>query len=306
MPKPTAFLNGEFTELENAKISIVTHAFNYGTGVFEGIRGNWNEKKNQLYIYKLEEHINRILHSSKIMRLEPKYSKEKMIDVIIDLVKRNDYKEDIYIRPIVYKSSEIVGLRMHDLDDEFLVYIVPFGDYLDPSKGINCGTSSFRRIDDSMIPVRAKVTGLYVNNSMAKTEAYLNGYDEAIMLNMDGHVSEGTGENIAIIKGQTIISPAVSDNILEGITLETALQIAEKELNLNVERRTIDRSELYIADEVLMTGTAAHITPVVSIDKINIGNGQPGSITKTMQEKYFSIIKGENDSYSSDLSKIYS
>ncbi|MBR74078.1 MAG: branched chain amino acid aminotransferase [Dehalococcoidaceae bacterium] len=306
MPKPTAFLNGEFTELENAKISIVTHAFNYGTGVFEGIRGNWNEKKNQLYIYKLEEHINRILHSSKIMRLEPKYSKEKMIDVIIDLVKRNDYKEDIYIRPIVYKSSEIVGLRMHDLDDEFLVYIVPFGDYLDPSKGINCGTSSFRRIDDSMIPVRAKVTGLYVNNSMAKTEAYLNGYDEAIMLNMDGHVSEGTGENIAIIKGQTIISPAVSDNILEGITLETALQIAEKELNLNVERRTIDRSELYIADEVLMTGTAAHITPVVSIDKINIGNGQPGSITKTMQEKYFSIIKGEDDSYSSDLSKIYS
>ncbi len=306
MPKPTAFLNGEFTELENAKISIVTHAFNYGTGVFEGIRGNWNDKKNQLYIYKLEEHINRILHSSKIMRLEPKYSKEKMIDVIIDLVKRNDYKEDIYIRPIVYKSSEIVGLRMHDLDDEFLVYIVPFGDYLDPSKGINCGTSSFRRIDDSMIPVRAKVTGLYVNNSMAKTEAYLNGYDEAIMLNMDGHVSEGTGENIAIIKGQTIISPAVSDNILEGITLETALQIAEKELNLNVERRTIDRSELYIADEVLMTGTAAHITPVVSIDKINIGNGQPGSITKTMQEKYFSIIKGEDDSYSSDLSKIYS
>ena len=306
MPKPTAFLNGEFTELENAKISIVTHAFNYGTGVFEGIRGNWNDKKNQLYIYKLEEHINRILHSSKIMRLEPKYSKEKMIDIIIDLVKRNDYKEDIYIRPIVYKSSEIVGLRMHDLDDEFLVYIVPFGDYLDPSKGINCGTSSFRRIDDSMIPVRAKVTGLYVNNSMAKTEAYLNGYDEAIMLNMDGHVSEGTGENIAIIKGQTIISPAVSDNILEGITLETALQIAEKELNLNVERRTIDRSELYIADEVLMTGTAAHITPVVSIDKINIGNGQPGSITKTMQEKYFSIIKGEDDSYSSDLSKIYS
>ncbi|MFL2634523.1 MAG: branched-chain amino acid transaminase [Dehalococcoidia bacterium] len=305
MPKPTAFLNGEFTELENAKISIVTHAFNYGTGVFEGIRGNWNEKKNQLYIYKLEEHVNRIIKSAKIMRLEPKYTKEKMVDIIIDLVKKNDYKEDIYIRPIIYKSSEVVGVKMHDLDDEFLVYIVPFGDYLDPSKGIHCGTSSFRRIDDSMIPVRAKVTGLYVNNSMAKTEAYLNGYDEAIMLNMDGHVSEGTGENIAIIKDQTIISPTVSDNILEGLTLETALDIAEKSLHLNIERRTIDRSELYIADEVLMTGTAAHITPVVSIDKINIGTGQPGAVTKKMQEKYFSIIKGEDDSYSDDLTKIY-
>ena len=186
------------------------------------------------------------------MRLEPKYTKEKMVDIIIDLVKKNDYKEDIYIRPIIYKSSEVVGLRMHDLDDEFLVYIVPFGDYLDPSKGINCGTSSFR-----------------------------------------------------IIKDQTIISPTVSDNILEGITLETALEIAAKSLNLNIERKTIDRSELYIADEVLMTGTAAHITPVVSIDKINIGKGQPGAITKKMQEKYFSIIKGEDDSYSDDLTKIY-
>ena len=169
---------------------------------------------------------------------------------------------------------------MHELEDDFLVYIVPFGDYLDPSKGINCGTSSIRRIDDSMVPVRAKVTGIYVNNSMAKTEAFLNGYDEAIMLNMDGHVSEGTGENIAIIKDNKIISPSVSDNILEGITLETALDIAQKDLSLDIERRTIDRSELYIADEVLMTGTAAHITPVISIDKMKIGNGKPGPISK--------------------------
>jgi branched-chain amino acid aminotransferase len=239
------------------------------------------------------------------MRLEPELTNEQMCEIIIKLVEKNNYKEDIYIRPIIYKSSEVVGLRMHELEDDFLVYIVPFGDYLDPSKGINCGTSSFRRIDDSMVPVRAKVTGIYVNNSMAKTEAFLNGYDEAIMLNMDGHVSEGTGENIAIIKGNNIISPSVSDNILEGITLETALKIAKTDLSLDIERRTIDRSELYIADEVLMTGTAAHITPVISIDKMNIGNGKPGPISKKLQEKYFAIIKGQDNDYDEWLTKIY-
>ena len=184
MPQPTAYLNGDFIDLNDAKISIVTHAFNYGTGVFEGIRGNWNEEDSQLYIFKLKEHISRILDSAKIMRLEPELTNEQMCEIIIKLVEKNNYKEDIYIRPIIYKSSEVVGLRMHELEDDFLVYIVPFGDYLDPSKGINCGTSSFRRIDDSMVPVRAKVTGIYVNNSMAKTEAFLNGYDEAIMLNI--------------------------------------------------------------------------------------------------------------------------
>jgi branched-chain amino acid aminotransferase len=305
MPQPTAYLNGDFIDLNDAKISIVTHAFNYGTGVFEGIRGNWNEEDNQLYIFKLKEHISRILDSAKIMRFEPELTNEQMCEIIIKLVEKNDYKEDIYIRPIIYKSSEIVGLRMHELEDDFLVYIVPFGDYLDPSKGINCGTSSIRRIDDSMVPVRAKVTGIYVNNSMAKTEAFLNGYDEAIMLNMDGHVSEGTGENIAIIKDNKIISPSVSDNILEGITLETALDIAQKDLSLDIERRTIDRSELYIADEVLMTGTAAHITPVISIDKMKIGNGKPGPISKKLQEKYFAIIKGQDNYYDEWLTKIY-
>ena len=305
MPQPTAYLNGDFVDLNDAKISIVTHAFNYGTGVFEGIRGNWNEENQQLYIFKLKEHINRILNSAKIMRFAPELSNQQMCEIIIKLVEKNDYKEDIYIRPIIYKSSEIVGLRMHELEDDFLVYIVPFGDYLDPSKGINCGTSSIRRIDDSMVPVRAKVTGIYVNNSMAKTEAFLNGYDEAIMLNMDGHVSEGTGENIAIIKNNKIISPSVSDNILEGITLETALDIAKKDLSLDIERRTIDRSELYTADEVLLTGTAAHITPVVSIDKMKIGNGKPGPISKKLQEKYFAIIKGQDNDYGEWLTKIF-
>ncbi|PZC40918.1 MAG: branched-chain amino acid aminotransferase [Chloroflexi bacterium] len=305
MNSPIAYLNNEFMELKDAKINIVTHAFNYGTGVFEGIRGNWNDQSEQLYIFKLEEHVERIFNSAKIMRLDPQITKDQMCQILIELVKKNNYREDIYIRPIIYKSSEIVGLRMHDLDDDFLAYIVPFGNYLDPNAGIHCGVSSIRRIDDSMVPVRAKVTGIYVNNSMAKTEAVLNGYDEAIMLNMDGHISEGTGENIVIIKNNTIISPTAADNILEGLTLEAVLEIVKNHLQINIERRSIDRSELYIADEVFMTGTAAHVTPVVSIDKINIGNGKPGLLSKKIQEIYFSIIRGENDQYSKWLKKIY-
>ena len=305
MNSPIAYLNNEFMELKDAKINIVTHAFNYGTGVFEGIRGNWNHQSEQLYIFKLEEHVERIFNSAKIMRLNPQITKDQMCKILIELVKKNNYREDIYIRPIIYKSSEIVGLRMHDLDDDFLAYIVPFGNYLDPNAGIHCGVSSIRRIDDSMVPVRAKVTGIYVNNSMAKTEAVLNGYDEAIMLNMDGHISEGTGENIVVIKNNTIISPTAADNILEGLTLEAVLEIVKNDLQINIERRSIDRSELYIADEVFMTGTAAHVTPVVSIDKINIGNGKPGPLSKKIQEIYFSIIRGENDKYSKWLKKIY-
>ena len=305
MNSPIAYLNNEFMELKDAKINIVTHAFNYGTGVFEGIRGNWNDQSEQLYIFKLEEHVERIFNSAKIMRLDPQITKDQMCQILIELVKKNNYREDIYIRPIIYKSSEIVGLRMHDLDDDFLAYIVPFGNYLDPNAGIHCGVSSIRRIDDSMVLVRAKVTGIYVNNSMAKTEAVLNGYDEAIMLNMDGHISEGTGENIVIIKNNTIISPTAADNILEGLTLEAVLEIVKNHLQINIERRSIDRSELYIADEVFMTGTAAHVTPVVSIDKINIGNGKPGLLSKKIQEIYFSIIRGENDQYSKWLKKIY-
>ena len=305
MPTPTAFLRGEFVPLEDATINVMTHAFNYGTAVFEGIRGNWNADHEQLYLFKVRDHFKRLRNSAKIMRMELKYSDDELVQITNDLVRQNGYNEDVYARPIVYKSSEVVGVRMHDLEDDFLLFVTPFGAYLDPEAGVRCMTSSWRRIDDTMIPARAKVNGLYVNNAMAKTEAQLNGFDEAIMLNADGHVSEGSGENIVIIRDNVLITPPESDNILEGLTLDTALQFAREEMGLEVVKRSIDRSELYIADEIFMTGTAAHLTPVTEVDRVPVGDGSFGPISKKLQETYFDMIAGRLPQYSDWLSPVY-
>lgn len=306
MPTPTAFFQGEYVPLEQAKIGVMTHAFNYGTAVFEGVRGNWNAEDEQLYIFKVREHVERIRQSATIMRLSIRFTDDELVDIIHKAAELNGYREDIYIRPLVYKSSEVVGVRMHNLEDDFLVFVTPFGAYLDPDAGARCMTSSWRRVDDTGIPARAKVTGLYVNSALAKTEAQLNGFDEAILLNHDGHVSEGSGENIAILRHGKIVTPPPSDNILEGITLDTALEIARNELGLEVEWRSIDRTELYIADEVFMTGTAAHITPVVEVDRISIGDGRPGPVAKRLQERYFAAITGRVPEYRDWLTPVYS
>jgi branched-chain amino acid aminotransferase len=305
MPTPTAFFEGQFVPREQANVNIMTHAFNYGTAVFEGVRGNWNADQGELYLFKVRDHVQRIRQSAKIMRMALKYSDDEICDILTEVARRSGYQEDVYLRPMVYKSSEVVGVRMHDLEDEFLAFITPFGAYLDPEQGARCATSSWRRIDDTMIPVRAKVNGLYVNNALAKTEAQLNGFDEAIMLNEDGHVSEGSGENIVMIRHGVLITPPANDNILEGITLETALYIAEREFGLQVERRSIDRSELYIADEVFMTGTAAHVTPVTEIDRVPIGDGTPGVVSKQIQETYFQAITGRLPQYLDWLTPVY-
>ncbi len=305
MPTPTAFFRGNLVPLAEANVNVMTHAFNYGTAVFEGIRGNWNADDQQIYLFKVAEHIRRIRQSAKIMRLGLNYSEQEMIDAVMQVAELSGFTEDVYVRPIVYKSSEVVGVRMHDLQDDFLVFITPFGAYLDLDKGARCMTSSWRRVDDTSIPARAKVTGLYVNNALAKTEAQLAGFDEAIMLNQDGHVSEGSGENIVMVRNGKLISPAPQDNILEGITLETAFEIATKELGLTIERRTIDRSELYIADEVFMTGTAAHLTPVVEVDRVPVGDGRPGPIAKQLQARYFAAITGRVPEYKHWLQPVY-
>ena len=306
MPTPTAFFEGEFVPLKEAKIGVMTHAFNYGTAVFEGIRGNWNADHGQLYLFRVRDHVRRVLQSAKIMRLGVRHSEDEIVEIIERVAEMSDFREDVYIRPMVYKSEQVVGLRMHDLEEEFLVYVTPFGAYLDPDAGVRCMTSSWRRIDDTVIPARAKVNGLYVNNAMAKTEAVLNGFDEAIMLNHDGHVSEGSGENIVMVRHGHLITPPPSDNILEGITLETALEIAQRELDLDVERRTIDRSELYIADEIFMTGTAAHVTPVTEVDRVPIGDGTFGPISRTLQRRYAEAITGQVPEYMDWLTPVFS
>ncbi len=297
MPTPYAYFNKKIVPLAEAKIGIMTHAFNYGTGVFEGIRGNWNEEEQQIYVFRMKDHYNRLRKSCRIMRIELPYSDEELYSLTAKLVEMSEYREDIYIRPLAYKSAEVLGVRLHDLEDDFLIFIAPFGPYLDIEKGARCCTSSWRRVEDTGIPARAKVTGIYANSALAKTEAQLNGFDEAIMLDERGHVSEGSGENIFIVENGKLITPPPASNILVGITRQTVITLAREELGIETVEREIDRSELYGADECFMTGTAAHVTPVVELDRRPIGDGKMGPLTAQLVKLYFDVIKGKNPKY---------
>ena len=291
-----AFHQGEKILLKDAKVGVMTHALHYGTAAFVGIRGNWNSDNNKMVIFRLKEHYERLLRGAKILRMNLPYTAEKLSDITVDLVKSNGYKEDVYIRPLAYKSHELVAnLKLHELDDDLTIIVIPFGAYIDNDKPINCQTSSWRRPEDTMMPTGVKLSGLYTTSILAKTEAVSANFDEAILLNFDGSVSEGSGENLFMIKNNEIITPTETDNCLLGITRDSIIEIAENELGLNVKERKIHRSELYLADEVFLTGTAAHVTAVGSLDNRKIGTGSIGNITKKLQELYFSIVIG-NDS----------
>jgi branched-chain amino acid aminotransferase len=280
-----AYFQKNIVPLADAKIGVMTHAFNYGTACFEGIRGNWNEEKG-------------LLRSCKILQMDLPYTVDELVDLTVRVVSKADFHEDVYVRPMAYKSGEIVGVRLHDIPDDFLIFVTDFGAYLDFTRGIHCCTSSWRRVDDLGIPARAKVTGIYVNSALAKSEAILSGYDEAIMLTHDGHVSEGSGENIFIVEDGKLITPPCSDNILVGITAATVREIAREDFGIETIDRQIDRSELYIADEVFLTGTAAHVSPVAMVDHRAVGNGDVGPITAKLQDRYFEVARGAVDRYS--------
>ena len=306
MPTPYAYFKKQIMPLADAKIGIMTHAFNYGTAVFEGIRGNWNEDEQQIYLFRLKDHYDRLRKSCRVMRIDFPYSDDELHSLTTKLVERSGYREDIYIRPLAYKSSEVLGVRLHNLEDDFLIFLQPFGPYLDIEKGARCCTSTWRRVEDTGIPARAKITGLYANSALAKTEAQLNGFDEAIMLDERGHVSEGSGENIFIVIDGKLVTPPPSSNILVGITRDTAMILAQQELGLAVVERDIDRSELYVADECFMTGTAAHLTPVVGLDHRPIADGKIGPVTARLVELYFDIIRGKNAKYAHWCQPCYS
>ena len=291
------FFRGQYVPVREANVNVMTHALHYGTGVFEGIRGNWNAEQGAINIFRMREHYERLLDGCKILMLDIPYSADDLCDITVELVERNRHNTDIYIRPLAYKSEELVAnLKLQDLASDFTLITVPFGNYLGSDR-LRCCTSSWRRVDDPMIPARIKACGIYVNSILAKTEATLSGFDEAILLNHDGHVSEGSGENIFMVKNGRLYTPALEDNVLGGITRDTVMQLAKNELGIDVDMRTIDRSELYLADEVFLTGTAAHLTPVVELDSRPIGDGQPGPISKEIQRMYFDIVVGNNAKY---------
>jgi branched-chain amino acid aminotransferase len=295
--EPYAYLRGQIVPLGEAKIGVMTHAFNYGTACFEGIRGNWNAAQEQLFLFRVQDHFRRLKDSAKILHMELPQPIEELVELTVELVRRGNWREDVYIRPMVYKASEIVGVRLHGIEDDLLIFVTTLGAYLDFDAGVHCGTSSWRRVDDLGIPARAKVTGIYVNSALAKTEANLNGFDEAIMLTHDGHVSEGSGENIFMIRDGVLYTPPSSDNLLLGITRNTVMEQARAEWGIPVVERQIDRSELYVADELFMTGTAAHVSPIIKVDHRPVGDGEVGPLTKKIQHLYFESAKGNVERY---------
>jgi branched-chain amino acid aminotransferase len=299
------YFDGEIRRYGDSRLGILTHALHYGTGCFEGIRAYWVEEQQQLFALRMPEHYDRMRMSAKVLLMELPLGTEELCSITTELLRRNGWRQDIYIRPLLYKSSEEIGVRLHGLRDGFLIVTAPFGAYVDIDNGIRCMVSSWRRVDDNVAPARSKCTGIYVNSALAKTEAMQNGFDEAIMLTHDGHVSEGSAENIFIVRNGALITPPESDNILEGITRATLIHLATEEMGLDVVQRQIDRSELYVADEVFLCGTGAQVSPVIEIDRRRIGDGEPGPLTSRIQADYFAICKGRNPKYRDWLTAIY-
>jgi branched-chain amino acid aminotransferase len=300
-----AYFRGGFVPLRDANVNVMTHAFNYGTAVFEGVRAYWNADDEQLYALELLAHYRRIKASARLLMMEIPQSAEKLAEITVELLRRDGLREDAYVRPIVYKSSETIGVRLHNLDADVTIFSIPFGQYIDTEGGIRAMVSSWRRTDDNAIPARGKITGAYVNGALAKSEAQLNGFDEAIVLTADGHVSEGSAENLFIIRDGVLITPPVTDNVLEGITRRRMLELARNDLGLETDERSIDRTELYVADEVFLCGTGAQISPVIEIDRRTIGTGRPGATTKDLSRRYFDAVRGKVPAYRDWLTPVY-
>jgi len=304
MPK-YAFFKGRIVPAEEAKISIMTHGFNYGTGCFEGIRGYWNEQEEQLYVFRMKEHYERMHRSARILRIDLQYSADELGEHTLALLRREGYKEDVYIRPLAYKASEIIGVRLHDLKDEFAMFAVPFGRYIENEEGVHVCISSWRRVDDNATPARAKITGAYVNSALSKTDAVLGGYDEALVLCESGHVSEGSAENFFIVRDGTLITPSVTSNILEGITRETVITLAREEMGMETIERSIDRSEVYVCDEAFLCGTGVQVAAITRIEHRPVGNGAIGPVVTRLRELYFDAVRGKNPKYQHWCTPVY-
>ena len=295
---PYAFFHKQFMPLSEAKIGILTHALHYGTACFEGIRGNWDSKEQRFCLFRIQDHYKRMLDGSRILKIDLPYSVDQLCQLTRELVERSGCRENVYIRPLAYKSSESLGVRLHDLKNDFLIIVTTLLPYLDAEKGVRCGTSSWRRVDDTMIPPRGKICGIYVNSALAKTEAWENGFDEAILLTQDGHVSEGSAENIFLVLEGKLVTPPSSDDILMGITRDTVMKLAKNELGIDTIERQVDRTELYMADECFFTGTATNLAPILEIDHRPIGTGKIGEITAKLQKLFAEVVLGRNPKYS--------
>lgn len=301
-----AFFQGQIRPIEQAKISVMTHALNYGTACFGGLRGYWNDDKEQLFVFRILDHYERLLNSAKLLLMDLPYSAHELAESTLELLRREGWREDVYIRPLAYKADEGIGVRLHNLVDALTIFSLPFGRYLDQEEGAHATFSSWRRIDDNVIPARGKISGSYVNSAIIKSDAVLSGFDEALVLNADGHLAEGSAENVFIIRKGVAITPAVTDNILEGITRRTVMHLLEDELGVETLERPIDRTEVYLADEAFFCGTGVQIAAITQVDHRPLGQGRMGPLTVALRDLYFDVVRGKVERYLHWCTPVYS
>jgi branched-chain amino acid aminotransferase len=300
-----AYFEGRIVPMSEAKVSVATHALHYGTACFEGIRAYWNENHEQLYLLKMREHYERMANSCNVLRIQLNESIDDLCRITVELVRRHGYRQDVYVRPLAYKSACTIRLALSELSDALAIYTFPMGNYVDISEGLKVCTSSWRRANSNAMPVRAKVTGAYINSSLAVDDAKAAGFDEAIMLTHDGTVSEASSCNIFILRNGKLSTPALSEDILEGVTRNALIDIFRKEFGMTVEERRIDRTELYAATEIFMCGTGVQVSPVSSVDRRPVGTGRPGPFTMQLQALYLAACRGENAAYRDWVTPVY-
>jgi branched-chain amino acid aminotransferase len=304
-PNSWVFYEGEFVRYHDVRLGLMTHALHYGTGVFEGVRAYWNQRLEQLFLLQPAAHYARMRRSAAIMQMELPGTTEELVDITLELLRRNEYRGDTYIRPIVFKSSEEIGVRLHNLHQTFAIYTSPFGKYIEAPGGSRCMVSSWRRVSDQALPARGKITGAYANSALAKSEAMQNGFDEAIVLTADGHVSEGSAENLFMYREGEFFTPPVTDDILEGVTRKLIMGLIRDELGRPVVERSIDRTELYSCEELFLCGTGVELTPVIEVDRRPVGDSKVGEFTQELQSIYFGAVRGDNPKYGDWSLKVY-
>jgi len=298
-----AYFEGGYVALRDAKVSIMTHAFMYGTAVFEGIRAYWNEEQGVLYGLKLREHMERVRRNAGMLLMNDLPPVDELVHFVVETIRRNGFREDAYVRPCLYKSGQTIGVRLHNLPYELTILALPFGNYIDIEKGVRLMTSTWRRNADDALPARGKIVGGYVNMAFQKSEAELNGFDEALVLTADGHASEASAANMFVVRDGVLLTPPVSDDILEGVTRRAVLELAEV-FGVPVETRSIDRSEIYVADEMFLCGTGVQLAPVIELDHRPIAGAAIGPITKQLHEAYFAAVRGKDSRFAHWLTPI--
>jgi len=301
-----AFHEGSIVPIADAQISVTCTTFHYGIGCFAGIRAFWSQEDEQLYMFRVDEHLKRLLNSAKFLLCDIGYSGDELRDIIVRLLQKEEWRQNVYIRPIIYKDDGVFRVQLHDATDKISIFSQPVGDYIKADGALSVGFSTWRRVDDNVIPARGKISGTYVNSALAKTEAVLNGFQEALVLTQDGHVSEASAANLFIVRDGVLITPPITDNVLEGITRKSIIQFAREDFGLEVVERSIDRSELYLAEEAFFCGTGVGVAAIGEVDHRAIGDGETGPIARQMLAHYLSVVTGQESKYEDWLTPIIS